>query len=147
MTSIQIARLFLHVRESTKHLNDGPWVEAMLRFLGLPPGNPWCACYVCVVEDLFTCGNPRFPKSASCETIHQWAKKHNKIVKEPRAGDLFLVLNAEGRAHHVGLCADAATNGKVPTVEGNTNVDGSRDGYGVFERKRTLGPLLVIVRP
>jgi hypothetical protein len=147
VSTVAVARLLLFVREAATRENNGPWVEAIQRVTGNKKGDPWCASFVCFVLTLSNRGKNPLPTTASCEEIHKWAKKYGKIVSEPREGDVFLVLNADDWAHHTGFCTGPAANGLVPTIEGNTNVDGSRDGYGVFERQRKLGPKLIFVRP
>ena len=54
----------------------------------------------------------------------------------PKRGDLFFTRSWS----HVGLVVEANGN-YVTTVEGNTNNDGSADGFGVFVRTRYIGDL------
>ena len=54
----------------------------------------------------------------------------------PKCGDLFFTRSWS----HVGLVVEANGN-YVTTVEGNTNNDGSADGFGVFVRTRYIGDL------
>lgn len=145
-TAVDVAEHMTFVKEATNH-NDGTWVEAILRVVGCKRGDPWCCAAVSFCLQIEHAGHNPLPMTASCETLHQYGKLHGLLVKEPRRGDIFLVLNAEGRAHHTGFCTDVATAGKVPTVEGNTNADGSRDGWGWLRRTRSLSPSLVFLRP
>jgi hypothetical protein len=37
---------------------------------------------------------------------------------------------------HIGLCSGPEKSGLIPTIEGNTNSDGARDGDGVYAKSR-----------
>lgn len=145
MTTAQLASLLLFIREKTNR-NDGPWVEAILRITGNERGSPWCAAFVTFVLTIVNGGTSPLPTTASCQTLLDCGRKNGWLTTEPDQGDVFLVLNAEGHAHHTGFVASQPRDGHVDTVEGNTNDDGSREGYGVFARQRSLSPSLVFVR-
>lgn len=146
MNTIDVAGQMRFVKEATNH-NDGPWVEAILRTVDCPKGSPWCAAFVSFCLTIAHNGKNPLPNTASCEALHQFGKQHGLMVERPQAGDVFLVLNEVGHAHHTGFVTASPVDGKVQTLEGNTNVDGSRDGWGVFARSRTMSPRLVFVRP
>lgn len=136
MTLIDIARLGKFIRELTGQ-NDGAWVEAIQRVTGNRKGDAWCASYVSVVLALYYGGpekNP-LPMTASCDVLLEAARKKGWLTGSPRAGDVFLVMKSETDAVHTGFVTDVKLL-SVKTIEGNTNADGSRDGYGVFERSR-----------
>jgi hypothetical protein len=135
--AVQVAEQLAFVREATNH-NDGAWVEALLRVVGCKKGDPWCAAFVSVCLQIAHAGHNPLPMTASCEELHQFGRLHGLLVDAPQAGDVFLVLTPAGHAHHTGFCTGPAVDGRVPTIEGNTNVDGSRDGWGVFRRSRAL---------
>ncbi len=109
-------------------------------------GYAWCGSFVswCLKQ-----AAPDVPYcySASCDLILAWAKSQGVLHDEPKAGDVFLVL-ARGSlydATHTGLVSKVS--GSVfHTVEGNTNLTGSRTGIGVFALKRTLGDRYKFVR-
>lgn len=145
MTHLDIAAKLSFVKEATNH-NDGPWVEAILRVVDCHKGDPWCAAFVHFCLAIATGGKAPLPATASCEALHQFAKTHGMLVTEPQAGDVFLVLTPQGHAHHTGFCTSAASGGRVGTIEGNTNTDGSREGWGVFARSRALSPQLAFIR-
>ena len=146
ITSLDIAVRLAFVKESTNH-NDGAWVEALLRIVDCKRGDPWCAAFVSVCLAIAHAGHSPLPMTASCEALHQFGKVHGLLVTDPRAGDVFLILTPEGHAHHTGFCMGTVVNGRVATIEGNTNTDGSRDGWGVFARSRAVSPLLAFLRP
>lgn len=133
----------LGVRELPQ--NRGPKVEEYLAAVGLKAGEPWCAAFVywCIERACRALGtqNP-FPKTGLCEHIRQWAVDHARLVRTPKPGDVFLVVEG-GRAHHTGFVESIADRAIV-TLEGNTNLANSREGIGVFRRKRTLASLLYV---
>ncbi|SKB64206.1 CHAP domain-containing protein [Daejeonella lutea] len=64
----------------------------------------------------------------------------------PGAGDVFgLYFPEKGRIAHVGF-VDEWKDGWVITVEGNTNVLGSRDGDGVYRKRRLVRSIYKVAR-
>jgi hypothetical protein len=125
---------FLHVREATGR-NDGAEVKMFLAVTGFKEGNPWCAAFVAYC---FTVNDINNPKSAWSPS---WFPKHavidlNKI--KPEQADVFgLYFNNLGRIAHVGFVDRWPRSGDYFfTVEGNTNNAGSREGDGVYEKRR-----------
>lgn len=145
MTTVQLASLLLFVREKTNQ-NDGPWVEAILRVTGNAKGDPWCAAFVSFVLCIVNGGTSPLPMTASCQAIREYAVAHGMLTTTPDAGDVFLLLDGANHAHHTGFCASQVADGVFSTIEGNTNDNGSRDGYGVFARRRSLTPSILFVR-
>ncbi len=137
----------LHVREVPRGSNRSPDIDKMNRLTGAPLGSPWCASFVA------HCGHwalgQKWPLklTASCQALYL---AHTRLVipqAEAREGDLFLLwYPALKRYAHVGFVASANRNGVIATLEGNTNDGGSRDGWGVFARQRTLKAKDVILR-
>lgn len=126
--------------------NSGAAVNAYLKRTGLGPGYPWCQAFVywCIDEVCVShrVDNP-YVRTASCAVAAAWATDHNVLVAAPVVGDQFLLYGRpEGyrRACHTGFVT-AVANGRIETIEGNTNPGGSRDGYGVFRRRRLIDGL------
>ncbi len=148
----QIYTSQIGVRE--KHGNSGKEVEKYLRYVHLPKGNPWCAAFVCWAFGEANVPNPRngwspdlFPAS---KTI--WKKltvdsgqltkvgsilaSSHQLPTIPSIGDVFgLYIPEKGRIAHVGF-VDEWKEPWVTTVEGNTNELGSREGNGVYRKRR-----------
>jgi hypothetical protein len=80
---------------------------------------------------------------------HEQAKARDMLTETPEPGDLFLLLNARGVPHHIGLVASAPDeDGRFSTLEGNTNAGGSVDGDGVYRRTRNKrGGVVFIALP
>jgi hypothetical protein len=84
--------------------------------------------------------------SPSCTSTGAWAAAEGRIRAKgeaPQVGDLFLVPKAGGGYQHVGLVVEVGS-GWVGTNEGNTNDEGSREGYEVCRRVRGTGALAFV---
>lgn len=124
------------VKEATGQ-NDGPWVEAIQRVTGNKRGDAWCASFVTTVLDIAYRGQNPLVRSASCDVMLEYARKKGWLQDTPQVGDVFLIMKTPTDAVHTGVVTAV---GKVSfrTIEGNTNNDGSRDGWGVFARERKI---------
>ncbi|MCS6862254.1 MAG: CHAP domain-containing protein [Abditibacteriales bacterium] len=147
--AIDIALSQKGVREEGE--NAGKKVEEFLRSVGLGPGYPWCAAFVywCTQKaaDALKVSNP-FIRTAGCAVIASWAREHDILEDTPEAGDVFLHWSTVAgvfRASHTGFVTKVR-GAQFDTIEGNTNAGGSREGIGVFARKRTNGDRYRFVR-
>lgn len=142
----------LGVREKTGH-NDGLRVEQYLHAVGLRKGDPWCAAFVCWVFDKSRIANPHtgwtphlFPKEKVIwqrKTLVQTGGKLRKLNTPvlPQRGDVFGIwFPGKARIAHAGF-VDRWEGTWVITVEGNTNEAGSREGDGVWRKRRLVGSL------
>lgn len=127
------------VRELTGY-NDGEDVEKYLASCGLTKGPPWCAAFVnwnfqeCgVYLDLpYPAYVPSYFKSSWL--IYQKGKVDWK--RNPLPGDLIGIwFQSKGRLAHIGFY-DKSEGEFYITIEGNTNEEGSREGDGVYRKKR-----------
>jgi hypothetical protein len=131
------------VREASGH-NDGPEVERYLAHVGLGAGHPWCAAFVSY--ELSACGvrNPRSAWSPAFASVADQVWTPRKASRSPRPGDVFSIYFARlGRVGHVGLVS-SLDGGYINTIEGNTSAPGSRDGDGVYARRRQLSKVHAI---
>lgn len=127
------------VREKTGN-NDGVSVERYLASVGLSKGNPWCAAFVhWVLQDAGIKDVPKsgyspswFPKA---KTVYQAGKANTNT---PGRADVFgIYFASKGRIAHVGFVDSwPPSSTYCMTVEGNTNEAGSREGDGVFIKRR-----------
>jgi hypothetical protein len=136
------------------HPNLGPWVRSFMK--GHEGSNyAWCngvvstaldhACVSLGIEmkDVMTWSwSCESTKRSSIEdstpsTYYSPEQIANGEVT-PERGDLFLVIRkSDNRARHIGVIENV--NGSVAsTIEGNTNDEGSREGYELCKRKRNL---------
>ena len=124
------------MREATGR-NDGPQVEAFLRYCGLGKGYAWCAAFTCWVYGQAGVDNPRSAWSPAM--LPQSRLVYGKGAKPgtvPQTGDVFgIYYSSLKRIGHVGFVHRWREH-EVETVEGNTNGAGSREGDGVYKKKR-----------
>lgn len=123
----------LGVREATGQ-NDGLEVEMYLASTNLGAGYAWCAAFVNWVYKQNDVARPDkgawspawFPNKRLIDT-----GKHT-----PQRADLFALYYTNlKRIGHVGFIHEWGTS-YVTTVEGNTNNAGSREGDGVYKKRR-----------
>lgn len=131
------------VRESTGR-NDGPEVERYLAHVGLGKGHAWCAAFVSY--HLSKCGvaNPRSAWSPAFAAEAQRVWTPRKASRSLLPGDVFSLYYANlGRVGHVGFVSGAEGR-YILTIEGNTSGPGSREGDGVYARRRELSKIHAI---
>jgi CHAP domain/Putative peptidoglycan binding domain len=135
--------------------NRGPMVDEYLRTTGINPdvGGPddhyWCACFVywCFVQSAkqLERSNP-VVKTAGCLEHWQLAQRQPGVFEVTataalqdrslvRPGMIF-ILDFGGGEGHTGIVEALLPGGALQTIEGNTNIDGSRSGVGVFRLTR-----------
>jgi len=142
-----IYRSQIGVRELTGH-NDGKQVEAYLASCHLSKGNPWCAAFVTWSY-----------KQAGVKTVvsgyaPNWFPKQNvvysrKLKKNTTPGtcDVFGIWFAnKKRIAHVGFIDEWPAGSFAVTVEGNTNEAGSREGDGVYRKRRLKSQIYKVSR-
>lgn len=133
----------LGVREKTGK-NDGKDVEKYLKSTGLGKGNPWCAAFVHWNLEQVGIPNEITAWSPTAYSKSRVTWKGGKWKKEFRPGQVFTLWYSNlGRIGHTGFVDDL--DGSVAiTVEGNTNSAGSREGDGVYKKRRPLNGLYAI---
>jgi hypothetical protein len=134
---------FLGVREATGH-NDGKDVELFLKTVHSQKGSAWCAAFVCYVLHSCEVENPMSAWSPALFTRNVIYKRGGLNNKTPCSGDVFgLYFTNLKRVAHVGF-VDKWTNQFVITVEGNTNEAGSREGDGVYRKRRPIRTIYIV---
>jgi hypothetical protein len=131
--------------------NQGPWVRAYM------DGNEgkdwaWCMGFVQTILDQAFAGTGQLftlimPHTYSCDVvgIHGRQKgsllSYENIKNNPSAfvkkGDVFLVRRTPQDWTHTGIIT-GVDDKKLHTIEGNTNDEGSREGFEVCRRIRNL---------
>jgi peptidoglycan hydrolase-like protein with peptidoglycan-binding domain len=136
-----------HLRQHPREIggdNRGPWVRLYM------DGNEgdtwfWCAGFAtyCLRQAAETLGvEVPIERTYSCDVIATEAKREARFIPEASAvgkvkpGSLFLVRRTSNDWTHVGIVVKAAQE-TFQTVEGNTNDEGSRNGYEVCARTRS----------
>jgi hypothetical protein len=135
--ALEVAFSQLGVHEDAGNKNTGPQVEKYLAAVGLPPGNPWCMAFVywCFLQAAERMGRiiPLY-KTGSVQLQYKQRKDKFRALS-PQPGDVFIMLMKNGTGH-TGIVEKVNDNGTIDTIEGNTNDEGSREGYEVCRRTR-----------
>ncbi len=137
-----------HLKENPREVggeNCGPWVRL---YMDGSEGKdfPWCAGFACSIYqqacEVLGVAMP-FKRSVSCDFLAVDAQWKGIFVSEKdrakgaavRPGSLFLCRNSPTDWTHTGLVVSTAAD-TFETIEGNTNDEGSREGYEVCRRIR-----------
>lgn len=127
--------------------NEGTWVRAYMD--GYEGRDwPWCMGFAQTILDqaTYTLGQ-RFttymPSTYSCDVVGNYGMKNGKLLENStlkasaiKPGDFFLVVKKPKIDWtHVGIVT-GVDGDWIETIEGNTNDEGSREGYEVCARRR-----------
>lgn len=132
--------------------NSGPWVRS---YMDGKNGKkwPWCMGFVqAIIDQALSEQEVNFRKymeqTYSCDILGYHARNIDALFKNSKLrqnaeliqrGDIFLTRKSTNDWTHTGIIVDIVPDDKIiTTIEGNTNDNGSRDGYGVFKRVRNL---------
>jgi len=138
--------------------NCGPRVDQYkaATWLSAKKGWPWCAAFCCwVVREAAVKAKVDFttkfkrPRTAGAYDFKNWSLKQDRSTwtKSPHrndieAGDIVIFTFS-----HIGFAISTPDkNGYVTTVEGNTDKKGSREGGGVFKKKRHVSKIATRIR-
>lgn len=126
--------------------NRGPWVRL---YTGghEGPAWPWCAGFASFIIKQAYKNNPPVHATLSCDALASEAiKKHIFIPMPPaskrntiKPGFLFLIRKSPNNWTHAGIVTSVHTDA-FTTIEGNTNDEGSREGYEACARTRSFNP-------
>ncbi len=147
----KVAESQIGVRETKT--NGGRKIEEYQRATWLPIGPwPWCAAFVCwCVREFVGAEKVTFPlpTTPGAWDFEKWCLSvddsvrlrkphHNRINR----GDIVIFSFS-----HIGIAtSDVDADGMVATVEGNTNSAGSREGDGVYRKKRHVSKIRSVIR-
>lgn len=143
LQALHAAAMQVGTLESPPNSNRGPKVDEYLRSVGLDPvGNSysWCAAFVywCFDEAAKTLAQPN-PLFKTAGVLNHWNKSTARHIKPAEAqanlslilpGSIFVIDHGHGLGH-TGI-VERLDGGNLITIEGNTNPNRSRNGYGVF---------------
>lgn len=149
--SLNIAIQQIGIKEKTGK-NDGPEVEAYLKSIGLPKGNPYCVAghywsFIQACEQLkLPVSAIPIPKSGLALATYKLAKKKGtEVYAIIEIGDIMIWQKPNKINGHFARVINVLDFLTVKTIEFNTSngLHGSqRDGDGVFQRKRYTNKLL-----
>lgn len=133
-----------------------PAFEAKMKAVGWRVTDSWCCYFTELVakeafaEDVAKVKAMDKLFAASCTATYANFSGSSlfKVGKLPKAGALMVWRLGQGWKGHIGI-VERVEDGWVRTIEGNTNDDGSREGYEVARKRRkfayTNGPGLNLV--
>lgn len=133
------AQACIGVKET--YANRGTLVDLFETSVGGVLGQSWCMDFlqamIAYVEVTLHIQSP-FPATRACTAAWNLGKKAALNPLTPLPGDVIIWQHGETWQGHCGiiLAQDSLT---YTTVEGNTNDDGSREGDGVYLKKRAKG--------
>lgn len=142
MKHIEIAISQIGVEEIPKGSNAGPQVNQYLKSVGLNPGYSWCMAFVywCCKEASV---NARLIKTGG--VLRMWNEVGRDMKHStPLTGDIFIMDYGKGLGH-TGF-VERVEGMNIHTIEGNTNKEGSRNGYQVCRRIRTIASCKGFIR-
>jgi lysozyme family protein len=143
--AVSVAQSQIGVLEQPLGSNRGPEVEQYQAAVGIGKGEPWCAAfaYWCFQQAAISLKRVN-PVIKTGSVVEHWdlARKNGiPVVMTPSArqnpellkpGMLFIMATGGGTGH-TGI-VEKIVGGRIVTIEGNTNDNGSREGIGVFRR-------------
>ncbi len=125
---MKIARNELGIREATGK-NNGKRVEQYLAVTGLKAGYPWCAAFI---RWIFARAGYQEPRTAWSLALFPVRRRKKEIKSANVLGIWFPGLK---RIAHAGL-VEKQQGDWIISIEGNTNMAGSREGDGVYRKRR-----------
>lgn len=149
---VEVARKEIGVTE-VNGTNCGARVDQYKAATVLPPHEswPWCAAFVdWVVKQAMEGGSYTFhrPTTAGAWDLENWSlaqddstSTRRKPGDDIKAGDILIYTFS-----HTGFAVENAKGGMVDTVEGNTDSAGSREGGGVFAKRRSTSVVKTRIR-
>lgn len=155
-----IAESKVGLAESPPGSNKGPEIQEFFDADNYDPngsapgdsGYPWCAAFVCRIIELAMEGGEwtfRGPKTPSAWGFEKWshAQDRSTWTKKNPASDIKRGDIVVFQFSHIGIATGPPDeSGYVPTVEGNTNSAGSREGIAVMRKRRRLSEIRSRIR-
>jgi CHAP domain len=135
----------LGVEEVPKGSNAGTDVEKYLKSVGLGKGFSWCMAFV-YWNVLQACTKLKIPNPIlkTGGVLAQYNYPKNQRFTKPQQGDIFIMDFGKGQGH-TGF-VEYVLDDTIHTIEGNTNDDGSREGYEVCRRVRKIASIKGFIR-
>lgn len=136
----EVARLFLYVREILQ--NKGNRVEAIQKWGGGSAGDSWCCWWATMILDICFQGLSPIPRGGKVQDVYSLARRSNWLVKDPQKDDIFIYVDDNDHAHHIGFVTEVNTG-----IAANTSEDGqSSNGDRVAEHTILSGPHVKYIR-
>ena len=151
---LSVASSQIGVMETAGQANRGPQVDVYLRTAGIakpagnrPEGYPWCQAFIywCFEQaaEAIDRDNPS-PKTAG--VLEHWHSTIPGVARISRIAALakpsmvsqgqLMVFDFGSGLGHIAIVESIYSDGRVVTVEGNTNPEANREGLGVYRLER-----------
>ncbi|WP_367914236.1 peptidoglycan-binding protein [Leadbetterella sp. DM7] len=152
-----------HLAESPSELvingqtNSGPWVRS---YMDGHEGTDWLWCMgfvQTIIDQAFShlgrTFTEMFPLTYSCDVVGMTGLDKGVLVRNPnirngsatiKKGDIFLLRQSRLDWIHTGIIVEIEDK-TFTTIEGNTNINGSSNGIGVFKRVRNYNTSIIDV--
>jgi hypothetical protein len=136
--ALEIAISQLGVEEVPRGSNRGPQVDKYIKSVGLDPAgkHPWCAAFVywCFQQASDAMGRQN-PLHRTGHVLTQWKMRKEKFrAITPQPGDIGIMDFGSGKGHM--FIVEKAHIDNTDNVEGNSNDEGSREGFEVCRHLR-----------
>lgn len=151
LASLSFAEDMLGVKEDRidgEWSNWGPQIKEFLASADIHAPAAWCAAFAYwAINEAAELKGMEHPlkevgRKAYVPDYVTWARNKNRIisVEDAGPGDLFaLNFPSKGRYAHLGFVVEVNEDeGWFTTCEGNSNEEGSREGYMVVSRRRSI---------
>jgi hypothetical protein len=118
---------------------------------------PWCAAFICwVIKEALRSTGAKHPTSgftrpftAGAWDMENWSLRQDSTTwtRKPHHGDIKPGDIVVFKFSHIGFAiSEPDDDGYVVTVEGNTDSKGSREGGGVFTKRRHISKIRSRIR-
>lgn len=143
--TLEIAIAQIGVQEIPKNSNSGPEVEIYLKSVGLSRGYSWCMAFIywCTQQASIHI-SLKNPLKKTGGVLDQYNSRPLLVHTVPKIGDIFILDLGKGLGH-TGII-EKIDGDILHTIEGNTNDNGSREGYKVCRRKREIKTMKGFIR-
>ncbi len=133
--ALKIAISQLGNQEIPKNSNWGKHVEKYLKSVGINFPAYWCMAFVYwCFDEAAKETNIKNPLHKTAGVLDMWNKvpKEWRVKGKPQRGDIGILDFGKGAGHT--FIVESATDKIVQTVEGNSNDEGSRNGFEVCRK-------------
>jgi hypothetical protein len=156
-----IAETQIGTEEDTRHTNSGTAILKYQQATSLGgQGWPWCAAFVDWCVEQFLIKFPHTtkvvlanrPRTAAAFGLRTWGIDNGCKIFHPLNNSTGNIAPSRSDLvvysfSHCGIVSGPGSQpGQFQAIEGNTNNDGSRDGYEVCRRTRDFSRVLCFIR-
>jgi hypothetical protein len=112
---------------------------------------PWCAGFICWLFREAMKGKEytfKRPETAGAYDFENWCRKqdYSVVLKKPHENDIEAGDIVIFSFSHIGIATSGVKNGYITTIEGNSNLEGSREGGAVVNQRRKVSSIRSRIR-